>query len=80
MIASHIISLFLNGGLLLGYGATIGFGCNIGAFFGGVVSGSLHGWIWFVMAFTGTVVGIYLRPLFALQVEKSSKRTQINVN
>lgn len=68
------------GGLMLGYGATIGFGCNIGAFFGGVVSGSLHGWIWFVMAFTGTVVGIYLRPLFALQVEKSSKRTQINVN
>ena len=31
------------GGLLLGYGARLAFGCNIGAFFSGVVSGSLHG-------------------------------------
>ena len=52
------------GGTLLGYGATIAFGCNIGAFFGGVVSGSLHGWIWFLLAFAGTAVGVFLRPLF----------------
>lgn len=58
------------GGLMLGYGATIGFGCNIGAFFGGVVSGSLHGWVWFVMAFLGTAIGISLRPLFSLSVER----------
>lgn len=32
------------GGLLLGYGARLAFGCNIGAYFGGVASGSLHGW------------------------------------
>src|SRR6185295_18271725 len=38
------------GGLIMGWGARIGFGCNIGAFIGGVASGSLHGWIWFVMA------------------------------
>src|SRR5207249_3275425 len=30
------------GGLLLGYGARIAYGCNIGAFFSGVASGSLH--------------------------------------
>ena len=52
------------GGLLLGYGSTIAFGCNIGAFFGGVASGSLHGWIWFLAAFIGTGVGVIVRPLF----------------
>ena len=31
----------------MGWGARLGFGCNIGAFVGGVASGSLHGWIWF---------------------------------
>ena len=35
----------LIGGLLLGYGARLAFGCNIGAFFSGVVLGSLHGWV-----------------------------------
>ena len=38
------------GGLLMGWGARLGFGCNIGAFVGGVASGSLHGWVWFAAA------------------------------
>ena len=54
------------GGLLCGWGARLGFGCNIGAFIGGVASGSLHGWVWFVMALLGSMVGIRLRPLFGL--------------
>ncbi|MDO8876481.1 MAG: YeeE/YedE family protein [Pseudolabrys sp.] len=54
------------GGLLCGWGARIGFGCNIGAFVGGVASGSLHGWIWFGAALCGNLVGIRLRPLFGL--------------
>jgi uncharacterized membrane protein YedE/YeeE len=54
------------GGLLMGWGARIGFGCNIGAFVGGVASGSLHGWIWFAAALTGCMIGIRLRPLFGL--------------
>jgi len=54
------------GGLMLGYGATIAFGCNIGAFFGGIASGSLHGWLWLVAAFAGSLVGTWLRPLFRL--------------
>jgi hypothetical protein len=54
------------GGLLCGWGARLGFGCNIGAFVSGVASGSLHGWIWFVMALIGCLVGIRLRPLFGL--------------
>ena len=56
------------GGLLMGWGARIGFGCNIGAFVGGVASGSLHGWVWFVAALPGCMIGIKLRPLFGLKV------------
>jgi uncharacterized membrane protein YedE/YeeE len=57
------------GGLLMGWGARIGFGCNIGAFVGGVASGSLHGWIWFAAALGGCAIGIRLRPLFGLSRE-----------
>ena len=58
------------GGLLLGYGARLAYGCNIGAYFSGIVSGSLHGWLWLVCAFVGNVVGTRLRPWFGLEVEK----------
>lgn len=49
------------GGLLLGYGARLAFGCNIGALLGGIASGSLHGWLWLVMAFIGGIVGVKVR-------------------
>ncbi len=52
------------GGLLLGYGARIAYGCNIGAYFSGIASGSLHGYLWAVAAFAGNVVGVRLRPWF----------------
>jgi uncharacterized protein len=54
------------GGLLLGYGAVLAFGCNISAYFGGIASGSLHGWVWIVPALLGNWVGLKLRPLFGL--------------
>ena len=54
------------GGLLMGWGARLGFGCNIGAFVSGVASGSLHGWVWFAAALPGCLIGIRLRPLFGL--------------
>jgi hypothetical protein len=54
------------GGLLLGYGAVLGFGCNISAYFGGIASGSLHGWVWIVPALAGNWVGLKLRPAFRL--------------
>jgi len=54
------------GGLLMGYGARLSFGCNIGALFSGIASGSLHGWVWFVMAYLGSLLGIFIRPLFGL--------------
>lgn len=54
------------GGLLMGYGARLAFGCNIGALFSGIASGSLHGWLWFAAAFAGSLIGIRLRPRFGL--------------
>jgi uncharacterized protein len=59
------------GGLLLGYGARIAYGCNIGAYFSGIASGSLHGWLWLVAAFAGNIAGTRLRPMFDLNVEKT---------
>ena len=56
------------GGVLMGIGARLGFGCNIGAFLAGIASGSLHGWIWFAMAMAGSWVGIRTRPSFGLAV------------
>lgn len=55
------------GGLLLGYGARLGYGCNIGAFFSGTASTSLHGWVWIVCAVAGNIMGVRLRPFFRLQ-------------
>ena len=54
------------GGLLMGYGARIAFGCNIGAFVSGVASTSLHGWLWIVAALGGTWLGIRFRPWLGL--------------
>ena len=52
------------GGLLMGYGARLAYGCNIGAYLGGVISGSLHGWGWLVFGFIGSTLGarILIRP------------------
>lgn len=54
------------GGLLMGVGARLSFGCNVGAFLGGTSSGSLHGFIWIAAALPGCWLGIKLRPLFGL--------------
>ena len=54
------------GGLLLGYGARLAFGCNIGALLAGISSGSLHGWLWLVAGFFGSYVGTHLRVIFKL--------------
>jgi hypothetical protein len=55
------------GGLAMGYGARIAYGCNIGAFFSGVASTSLHGWVWIVAALGGNAIGVRLRPWFGLK-------------
>lgn len=53
------------GGLAMGYGARIAYGCNIGAFFSGVASTSLHGWLWIAAALPGCWIGLKLLRRFA---------------
>ncbi len=70
-ISGRSLAAAVIGGLLLGYGARIAYGCNIGAYFSGIASGSLHGWLWLVAAFLGNIAGTSLRPMFDLSVERS---------
>lgn len=56
------------GGLLMGYGARLSYGCNIGAFFSGVASTSLHGWLWIAAALPGIWIGARLRPAFGMSL------------
>lgn len=62
----------LVGGVLMGYGARLAYGCNIGAYFGGIASFSLHGWLWGGMALLGTFAGLRARPLFGLVNPRST--------
>ncbi|GEJ56518.1 YeeE/YedE thiosulfate transporter family protein [Anaeromyxobacter diazotrophicus] len=45
------------GGLVMGLGARIAFGCNIGDLFTAVPSMSLHGWVFMVSIFLGAMAG-----------------------
>lgn len=47
----------LIGGLLMGYGARIAYGCNVGALLNGIASSSLTGWIFTIAVFFGTWAG-----------------------
>ncbi|SNS11787.1 hypothetical protein SAMN05446037_1004157 [Anaerovirgula multivorans] len=47
----------LIGGVLMGYGTRLSFGCNIGAYFSAIPSFSLHGWIFAVFMFAGAWLG-----------------------
>jgi uncharacterized membrane protein YedE/YeeE len=67
-ISPNIIASTLLGGLLMGYGALNAFGCNVNAFFGGIASTSLHGWIWIICALVGSLIGARLRPVFGQQI------------
>ena len=70
-VSNRSLAAAVIGGLLLGYGARIAYGCNIGAYFSGIASGSLHGWLWLVAAFAGNIAGTRLRPMFDLNVERT---------
>lgn len=48
-------------GFLLGYSSRLAFGCNVGAMVSGITTGSLHGWIWVLLAFAGSLAGVRIR-------------------
>ena len=52
-------------GLVMGYSSRMAFGCNVGAFLDGIASASVHGWVWFALAFAGSLVGVRLRQRVA---------------
>ena len=45
------------GGLLMGYGARMAHGCNIGALYSGIASLSLSGWIFAAFLMVGAFIG-----------------------
>ena len=53
-------------GLVLGYSSRMAFGCNVGAYFSGISTGSLHGWVWFASAFAGSTLGVRLRSALGI--------------
>lgn len=59
-LSSQDVGTALLGGLLMGYGARLAYGCNIGAYLGGLISGSLHGMVWMAAAFLGSAVALKL--------------------
>lgn len=71
---TKLIISSMMGGLLLGYGARLAFGCNIGGLFAGIASGSLHGWLWLVTGFLGTIVGVYIRRITGIDPRRSLQR------
>lgn len=52
------------GGLLMGYGARLAFGCNIGALFSGISSLSLSGWVFGLFLLVGAFIGSKLLAKF----------------
>lgn len=52
------------GGILMGYGARVGFGCNIGALYSGISVLSLSGWVFAIFIFLGAIVGSKLLVKF----------------
>ncbi|PLX73349.1 MAG: YeeE/YedE [Azoarcus sp.] len=52
-------------GLVMGYSSRMAFGCNVGAYLGGIASASVHGWVWFALAFAGSVLGVRIRKRVA---------------
>ncbi len=56
----------LVGGVLMGYGSRLSFGCNIGAYFSAIPSFSLHGWVYAVFMFVGAWLGCKLLFKFLL--------------
>lgn len=54
------------GGLLMGYGARVGWGCTIGAVLSGMVNLSVHPWYWLMGALVGAGAGAAILRRYVL--------------
>ncbi|MCR4431199.1 MAG: YeeE/YedE thiosulfate transporter family protein [Tepidanaerobacteraceae bacterium] len=54
----------LLGGIMMGYGARLTGGCNIGSFFSGIPSFSLHAWVFWIFVILGAWAGVNVLKRF----------------
>lgn len=75
------IAQALIGGIIAGFGARIGMGCNLASFFTGIPQFSLHAWFFTIMTLVGVWLGtkVVLLPLFRshTKLEKVSSQKDI---
>jgi len=65
MANRSMAGLAVVGGLLMGFGARLASGCNVGALASGIPSFSLHSYLFFIALLGGAALGAYLlRKLF----------------
>jgi hypothetical protein len=62
------VIFYAMGGLLMGYGARIAMGCNIGAFYSAVANFSLSGWVFMLALILGGVIGVNLIKKFNITI------------
>ncbi len=58
------VAFYAIGGLLMGYGARLASGCNIGALYSAIANMSLSGWVFMVALTFGGIIGIKLVKRF----------------
>ena len=75
-LSTREVATAVIGGLLMGYGARLAYGCNIGAYLGGLVSGSLHGWWWLLWGFLGSYAGTWARAFLGMDPPLSPPKAQ----
>ncbi|WP_104698020.1 MULTISPECIES: selenium metabolism membrane protein YedE/FdhT [unclassified Helicobacter] len=67
------ITQALVGGIIAGFGARLGMGCNLASFFTGIPQFSLHAWFFTLMSIVGVYVGTKVIKLSFLQTHISLK-------
>ena len=60
------------GGLLMGYGARLAGGCNIGALFSAISSMSVSGWVFAFFLFIGAFIGSKLLARFFMKIFRTA--------
>ncbi len=71
-LSARDVATAVVGGILMGYGARLAYGCNIGGLVGGIASGSLHGWWWLLWGWTGSMAGIWMRERIGMDPRPAS--------